>query len=112
MKTYWTAQVTLPKLCGDLNEKEIKKRGNICAHRVHSVYCTSANISGEEPFRNSKQAFEKFQSNPASNDLLVVKGVSYTPKPSTIYDVDTHQIIRQGAITLEQIQQSLNSIKE
>ena len=41
MKTYWTAQVTLPKLCGDLNEKEIKKRGNICAHRVHSVYCTA-----------------------------------------------------------------------
>lgn len=79
---------------------------------VGSVYCTSANISGEEPFRNSKEAFEKFKDNPASNDLLVVKGVSYTPSPSTIYDLDTNKIIRQGAITLDQIENSLNSIKK
>ena len=110
-ESFWPGQLTL--IYNHIsyripNHKEVLK----VLPLVHSVYCTSANISGEEPFRNSKEAFEKFQRNPASNDLLVVKGVSYTPKPSTIYDVDTHQIIRQGAITLEQIQQSLNSIKE
>ena len=89
------------------NHKEVLKVLPI----VGPVYCTSANISGEEPFRNSKEAFDKFQNNPASNNLLVVKGVSYTPSPSTIYDLDTKKIIRQGAITLAEIEDSLNSIK-
>lgn len=89
------------------NHKEVLKVLPI----VGPVYCTSANISGEEPFRNSKEAFDKFQNNPASNDLLVVKGVSYTPSPSTIYDVNAHKIIRQGAITLDEIENSLKSIK-
>lgn len=109
--SFWPGQLTL--IYNHIsyripNHKEVLKILPI----VGSVYCTSANISGEEPFRNSKEAFEKFKDNPASNDLLVVKGVSYTPSPSTIYDLDTHQIIRQGAITLNQIENSLHSIKE
>ena len=109
--SFWPGQLTL--IYNQIsyripNHKEVLKVLPI----VGSVYCTSANISGEEPFRNSKEAFEKFKDNPASNDLLVVKGVSYTPSPSTIYDLDTNKIIRQGAITLDQIEASLNSIKE
>lgn len=110
-ESFWPGQLTLiyDHISYRIpNHKEVLKVLPI----VGSVYCTSANISGEEPFRNSKEAFEKFKDNPASNDLLVVKGVSYTPNPSTIYDLDTNKIIRQGAITLDQIENSLNSIKK
>ena len=41
MRTYWTAQGTYSVLCGDLNGKEIQKRGDICSHLADSL-CSTA----------------------------------------------------------------------
>ena len=41
MRTYCIAQGTLLMLCGDLNEKEIQERGDICVRRADSLCCTA-----------------------------------------------------------------------
>ena len=40
MRTYYIAQELYAVLCGDLNGKEIQKRGGICVHIADSLCCT------------------------------------------------------------------------
>ena len=40
MRTYYIAQELYTVLCGDLNGKEIQKRGGICVHIADSLCCT------------------------------------------------------------------------
>ena len=44
MRTYCTAQEPYSVLCGDLNEKEIQKGGDICIHIADSL-CYTLEIS-------------------------------------------------------------------
>ena len=53
------------------------------------------------------EAYEIFKNNPISQKLLIVKGKSYSTKPSTIYNLDEHKIIREGEISLDEINQAL-----
>ena len=39
--------------------------------------------------------------------LLIVKGKSYSTKSSTIYNLDEHKIIRDGEISLDEINEVL-----
>ena len=41
MGTYCIEQGTYPVLCGNLNEKEILKRGDICKHIADSLFYTA-----------------------------------------------------------------------
>ena len=46
MRTYWIAQELCSVLCGDLNGKEIQKRGNICLCIADSLcYTVETNIT-------------------------------------------------------------------
>ena len=45
MRTYCIAQGTHSVLCGDLNGKEIQKRGDICIHRASLVALVVKNPS-------------------------------------------------------------------
>ena len=40
MRTYCIAQGALLMLCGDLNGKEIQKKGAICKRIADSLFCT------------------------------------------------------------------------
>ena len=40
METYYRAQGSLLVFCGDLNEKEIPKIGDICTYTADSLCCT------------------------------------------------------------------------
>lgn len=77
---------------------------------LNSIYCTSANISGHDTIRTSDEAFNIFENNLISNKLLVVKGKSYSAKPSTIYNLDEHKIIREGEISLNEINEVLKEM--
>ena len=39
MRTYCIAQRTLLMLCGDLDRKEIQKRGDVCIRIADSLHC-------------------------------------------------------------------------
>lgn len=81
------------------NKKEILNILNL----VSPIYCTSANISGQEAIRNSDEALQIFKNNSISDQLLIVNGQSYSKLGSTIYNLDTHKLIRQGEITIHEI---------
>lgn len=85
------------------NQKQILEVLN----ELNSLYCTSANISGNDTIKNTDEAYEIFKNNPISQKLLIVKGKSYSTKPSTIYNLDEHKIIREGEISLDEINQAL-----
>lgn len=76
-------------------------------NKISPIYCSSANTSGEDVFKNSDEAFEKFKNNEYANELLVVKGVSKRKLPSTIYSLDENKVLREGEITLNQINEVL-----
>lgn len=70
--------------------------------KISPIFCTSANISGQDTIRTSKEALNIFKDE--KDDILIINGVSYSLKPSTIYNLDTHTLIREGDITLQEIE--------
>lgn len=74
--------------------------------RFKSLYCTSANISGLNPITNLEEAEMQFKK---KNDKLVfVKTEKLGDNiPSTIYDIDNKKIIREGIISLGEINNEL-----
>ena len=74
------------------NQKQILEILN----KLDSLYCTSANISGNDTIKNTDEAWDIFKNNPVSKKLLIVKGKSYSTKSSTIYNLDEHKIIRDS----------------
>ena len=74
---------------------------NIISYCHSPLYLTSANISGEEPISNFKEAFNKFST---KVDVYCEGKTSYD-KPSTIISLtsDEVKILREGPISLEEI---------
>lgn len=66
--------------------KLIKKTG--------PLYCSSANISGEEPVVSHNDAIFKFGAN---SKLIYVEARQQISSPSTIIDIDKWEYIRKGA---------------
>jgi L-threonylcarbamoyladenylate synthase len=60
-----------------------------------TIYCSSANISGNEPVKNTKGAIKIFGN---KKDLFYVEGKELGGMPSTIIDFDNKAVIRQGSI--------------
>ncbi len=64
------------------------------------LFCSSANISGKQPILTSQEAFTEFKE---SLDMLVIvdntpyEGVSQVP--STIIDLDSLAVIREGTVS-------------
>ena len=58
------------------------------------LYSSSANISGNNPITDATQATKEF--NKSLNKLLIVKGKTKSNIPSTIIDLDSFKIIREG----------------
>ena len=68
MTTYSIAQGLYSKLCGDLNGKEIQKRGDICIHTADSLGCavetntalSSNHIPIKTNLKNKNSIFSEF----------------------------------------------------
>ncbi|MGL4768613.1 MAG: L-threonylcarbamoyladenylate synthase [Mycoplasmoidaceae bacterium] len=70
------------------------------------LYSSSANISGQEPCRSTLDAYQSLSK---YKRLIVVKGSSDNNSlPSTIYNVDKKKIIREGQISLAEINKCLS----
>lgn len=76
---------------------------------ISPLYCTSANLSGYPTFKNSYEGFDIFTDFIKNKDLMILKGKSLNNKSSTIYNLDEHKIIRQGDISIKDID---NVLKE
>lgn len=71
---------------------------------------TSANLSGQEPARTGKRAYEIFN----GRVECVIDGVSPGGVPSTVVDMtgDTAKIIRSGAIPRKELEKVLGDVVE
>ncbi|MGL5591413.1 MAG: L-threonylcarbamoyladenylate synthase [Mycoplasmoidaceae bacterium] len=74
---------------------------------VDFVYSSSANISGEEPLNNTIKYQEVFKESSLKNEIVIVQGNSIETIPSSIYDLDEKKLIREGKISLKEIEKIL-----
>lgn len=64
------------------------------------LYSSSANISGNSPITNFKEAIKEFNDSP----LILFADFSHkTTKPSTIINLDNYTVVRNGVINGEKI---------
>ncbi len=72
------------------------------------LYSSSANISGQNPITNKEEAVSNFSN--YINVIIFINGkYSKDNNASTIYDIDKRKIIRQGAITMSDLKNVLNT---
>lgn len=76
--------------------------------KIGPLYCSSANISGEEPVKNHKEAIFVFGAN---SRLMYVEGQQTLSSPSTIIDIDKWEYVRKGA-NIELVESFLKELKE
>lgn len=70
------------------------------------LYSSSANLSGNPPITNIIDAFESF--NKYKSDIIFIEGDYYqNNQPSTIYDIDTNTLKREGEIKYEWIKKTI-----
>ncbi|MGL5640273.1 MAG: L-threonylcarbamoyladenylate synthase [Mycoplasmoidaceae bacterium] len=74
---------------------------------VDFLYSSSANISGEEPLSNTIKYQEAFKESSLKNEIVIVEGESIETMPSSIYDLDQKKMIREGKISLKEIEKLL-----
>ena len=65
------------------------------------LYSSSANISGQKPVKDSLEAEKVF--NKYTNGLTIVKGKELSSLPSTVINLDTYTVVRQGKCDGEKI---------
>lgn len=71
---------------------------------IGPLYCSSANLSGFPTPKNTINAYNKFIN---KKHLIVINDDSDSETSSTIYNVNTKKIIREGKIKLEEIRKCL-----
>jgi len=64
---------------------------------------TSANISGEDSFRNAEEIISRFQKEEFQPDMVIDGGKTGAILPSTVVDLVNFEIIRKGAVPLDDI---------
>lgn len=74
-----------------------------------ALTATSANRAGEPPARTADEVSRYF---PSGLDLIIDGGAASGDKPSTVLDVsgDTARLIREGAVSLDVLQNTFKSI--
>lgn len=105
IRQYWPGALTIIKnkiSYRQPNHKELLK----ILKAVGAVYCSSANLSGEEVIKDHKEACEKFSR--YASELVIVEGHTIKDAPSTIIDFDDKKVIREGLIPSEPIMKILN----
>jgi L-threonylcarbamoyladenylate synthase len=82
---------------------------NLCKLTKSPLTATSANISGNLPATNAKMASDQFKN--SRLDLILDDGETTLSVPSSIVDMSqpNERMIREGAISMEQIKSILHS---
>jgi L-threonylcarbamoyladenylate synthase len=73
------------------------------------ITSTSANISGEDPFSDPNDIFERFKKEAFKPDLIIDGGVLEEKEPSTIVDLtgQNPKIVRVGMVKAEELSRIL-----
>ena len=108
LKKFWPGGLTIIKNKISYRIPNHKKLLKIISH-TGPIYSSSANISGKSPIKNTQEAIHEFKH---YKNFIIVPGKQLSNKPSTIIDLDTNQIIREGAISIKKIMNELKNIKQ
>ncbi|QMT98648.1 L-threonylcarbamoyladenylate synthase [Mycoplasma tullyi] len=76
------------------NNPYLLKISKICG----KIYSSSANISNFDPYKNWEEYYNDSYFN-EYNDLVLVKGKTTSEQGSTIYDLDSNKILREGELS-------------
>lgn len=76
------------------NSPYILKIAKICG----KIYSSSANISDLNPYKTWEQYYNDPYFN-QNNDVVVIKGETTSEQGSTIYDLDSNKILREGELS-------------
>ncbi len=84
--------------------------GNEIARKISEiaqepVFATSANQSGEKEIYSGKKVVEEFSD---KVDVVINRGELEENKPSTVYDAINKKIVREGEVSLKEIEVCLN----
>ncbi|OBU78405.1 translation factor/ribosome maturation factor [Mycoplasmoides gallisepticum] len=76
------------------NSPYILKIAKICG----KIYSSSANISNLNPYKTWEQYYNDPYFN-QNNDVVLIKGETTSEQGSTIYDLDSNKILREGELS-------------
>lgn len=79
--------------------------------KVGPLASSSANISGQEPIKDIKQAKEVFKDREYELVLVNPEKFKLSSIPSTIVDLDKMTVLRQGAVNGQKVIDSINRSK-
>lgn len=79
-------------------------------HLTGPIWSSSANISGEDPCNDYLDANNIFKEH--EDKIIFVKGKNLTHQPSTIINLDTMEVIRNGIIDGRQILDEIKSYQQ
>lgn len=65
------------------------------------LYATSANLTNHPPLLNFADFLKYFQ--PFQKIVIFINGIYQKHLPSTVYNIDTDEVLREGVINYEQI---------
>ncbi len=104
-KKFWPGKLTLI-VDGESYRKPNNKLILELLDRFEVLSCTSANISGMTPITTIEDAKKQFRKN--LNSLVFIKSdIKGDNIASTIYDIDNKKIIREGIISLGEINEQI-----
>lgn len=106
---FWPGQVTIIKNNVSYripNDKYLLYLLN----KIGPLYCSSANLSGEETITNTHQANQVFNNKKLFDNIIVVQGESHNSLPSTIIDIDKWEILREGE-RVNEVKEFINKLK-
>jgi len=81
-----------------------KIANDLCKKLGNAITATSANIHSEEPIYLGKGAIEKFVN---KVDLIIDAGTLPKRKASTLYDVKSRKVLREGPVKEKEIERTL-----
>lgn len=104
-KKFWPGKLTLI-LDGESYRIPKNDLINKLLDRYEVLYCSSANISCKNPIRTIDEAKEQFKKN-LDELIFVTSNISGDNIASTIYDINSKKVIREGIISLGDINEQL-----
>lgn len=100
LKEYWPGQLTIVKSKIAYRMPKSRKILKLIS-LTGPLYSSSANISGNQPIKKAKFAFEEFKDK--LENIIVVKGKEKDNYPSTIVDFDNLSVLRRGRIDGQEV---------
>ena len=110
LKKFWPGQVTVIKDGVSYRMPDDKYLLYIL-NKTGPLYSSSANVSGHDTIQNTLEANKEFNVDKFYYSLVLVEGITQKTTPSTVVNIDTWEILREGC-RIDEVKEFINLIHE